>query len=42
MECVFWALNENNFSPRLLYPAKLSYKIDRGRKVFHDKKKKKN
>jgi hypothetical protein len=20
---VFWALNENNFSPRILYPAKL-------------------
>jgi hypothetical protein len=25
---VFWALNENNFSPRILYPAKLSFKID--------------
>jgi hypothetical protein len=24
----FWALKENNFSPRLLYPAKLSFKID--------------
>jgi hypothetical protein len=30
---VFWALNENNFSPRILYPAKLSLKI------FHDKQK---
>jgi hypothetical protein len=26
---VFWALNENNFNPRKLYPAKLSFKIDR-------------
>jgi hypothetical protein len=25
---VFWALNENNFKPRKLYPAKLSFKID--------------
>jgi hypothetical protein len=24
---VFWELNENNFSPRILYPAKLSFKI---------------
>jgi chromosome segregation ATPase len=23
---VFWALNENNFNPRILYPAKLSFK----------------
>jgi hypothetical protein len=26
---VFWALNENNFNPRILCPAKLSFKIDR-------------
>jgi hypothetical protein len=26
---VFWAMNENNFSPRILYPGKLSFKIDR-------------
>jgi hypothetical protein len=26
---VFWALNENNFNPRILYPAKLSSKIMR-------------
>jgi hypothetical protein len=26
---VFWALNENDFSPRILYPAKLSFKIER-------------
>jgi hypothetical protein len=26
---IFWALNENNFNPRILYPAKLSFKIDR-------------
>jgi hypothetical protein len=25
---VFWALNENNFSPGILYPEKLSLKID--------------
>jgi hypothetical protein len=29
------ALNENNFNPRILYPAKLSFKNDRGREVFH-------
>jgi hypothetical protein len=28
---VFWALNENNFNPRILYPAKLSCKIDGAR-----------
>jgi hypothetical protein len=36
---VFWAWNENNFHPRILYPAKLSFKIDGAIKVFHDKKK---
>jgi hypothetical protein len=36
---VFQALNENNFSTRILYPAKLSFKIDGGIKVFHDKQK---
>jgi hypothetical protein len=36
---VFWALNENNFSPRILYQAKLSFKIDGAIKVFHDKQK---
>jgi hypothetical protein len=36
---VFWALNENNFNPRILYPAKLSLKIDEAIKVFHDKQK---
>jgi hypothetical protein len=25
---VFQALKENNFNPRILYPAKLSFKID--------------
>jgi hypothetical protein len=34
---VFWALNENNFNSRILYPAKLSLKIDGAIKVFHDK-----
>jgi hypothetical protein len=36
---IFWALNENNFSPRILYPAKLSFKIDGAIKVFHNKQK---
>jgi hypothetical protein len=34
---VFWTLNENNFNTRILYPAKLSFKIDGAIKVFHDK-----
>jgi hypothetical protein len=33
------ALNENNFNPGILYPAKLSLKIDGAIKVFHDKQK---
>jgi hypothetical protein len=24
---IFWILNENNFYPSILYPAKLSFKI---------------
>jgi hypothetical protein len=36
---VFRALNENNFNPKILYPAKLSLKIDGAIKVFHDKQK---
>jgi hypothetical protein len=36
---VFQALTENNFSPRILYPAKLSFKIDRAIKIFHNKQK---
>jgi vacuolar-type H+-ATPase catalytic subunit A/Vma1 len=36
---VFQALNENNFNPRILYPANLSIKIDEAIKVFHDKEK---
>jgi hypothetical protein len=36
---VFPALSENNFNPRILYPAKLSFKIDGTIKVFHDKQK---
>jgi hypothetical protein len=36
---VFWALNENNFNHRILYSAKLSFKIDGAIKVFHDKQK---
>jgi hypothetical protein len=35
----FWALNENNFNPRILYPAKLSFKIDRAIKIFQNKQK---
>jgi hypothetical protein len=34
---VFWALNENNFSPSILYPAKLSFKIEGEIKIFCDK-----
>jgi hypothetical protein len=36
---VFQALNENNFNPWLLYPAKLPFKIHEAIKVFHDKQK---
>jgi hypothetical protein len=36
---VFWALNENNFNPRILYPPKLAFKIDGEIEVFHDKQK---
>jgi hypothetical protein len=36
---VFQALNENNFSLRILYPEKLSFKIDGGMKIFHNKQK---
>jgi hypothetical protein len=36
---VFWALNENNFKLRILFPAKLSFTIDGMIKVFHDNEK---
>jgi hypothetical protein len=36
---VFRALNENNFNPRILYPATLSFKIDGAIIVFHNKQK---
>jgi hypothetical protein len=36
---VFWALNENSFNPRILYPKKLSFKIHGVIKVFHDNQK---
>jgi hypothetical protein len=36
---VFWALNENIFNPRILYPAKLSFKLDGTVKIFQDKQK---
>jgi hypothetical protein len=36
---VFQALNENNFNLRILYSAKLPFKIDGAIKVFHDKQK---
>jgi hypothetical protein len=36
---IFWALKENKFNPRILYLAKLSFKIDGAIKVFHDKQK---
>jgi hypothetical protein len=36
---VFQALKENNFIPRILYPAKLSFIIGGGIKVFYNKQK---
>jgi hypothetical protein len=36
---VFQGLNENNLNPRILYPEKLSFKIDGIIKIFHDKQK---
>jgi hypothetical protein len=36
---VFQALNESHFNPRILYPAKLSFKIDGEIKIFHNKQK---
>jgi hypothetical protein len=36
---IFQALNENHFNPMILYPAKLSFKVDGTIKVFHDKQK---
>jgi hypothetical protein len=35
----FQALNKNNFNLRILYSAKLSFKIDGAIKIFHDKHK---
>jgi hypothetical protein len=35
----FQALNENNFNPIILCPAKLSFKMDGAIKVFHYKQK---
>jgi hypothetical protein len=35
-------MKEYNFSPRIVYPMKVSFKIDGGIKVFHDKQKLKN
>jgi hypothetical protein len=32
-------MNENNFNSRILYPAKLSFKIDGAIKIFYDKQK---
>jgi hypothetical protein len=36
---VFQTLKENNFNHGILYPAKLSFKIDGAIKTFHDKQK---
>jgi hypothetical protein len=36
---IFQSLNENNFSPRILYLAKLSFKIDRTIKIIRGKHK---
>jgi hypothetical protein len=32
-------MNENDFNPRIVYPVKLSFKIDGPIKVFHNKQK---
>jgi hypothetical protein len=34
----FWVINKN-YNPRILYPAKLSFKIEEAIKVFHNKQK---
>jgi hypothetical protein len=34
---VFWAMNGNNLNPKILYPGKLSFKIDGIIKGFNDK-----
>jgi hypothetical protein len=39
MERGISGLKENNFSPKILYPAKLSFKIDAAIKVFHNNQK---
>jgi hypothetical protein len=36
---LFWARNENNFSPRLLCQANLSFQIYGAIKTFHNKQK---
>jgi hypothetical protein len=36
---IFQVLNENNFNPRILYPAILSFKIDGAIKLLHHKQK---
>jgi hypothetical protein len=36
---VFQALNENSFNPKILYPARLLFKIDREIKIFYNKQK---
>jgi hypothetical protein len=36
---VFCALKENNFNPRILYSAKLSFKKEGTIKIFHNKQK---
>ena len=39
---VFQILKENDFQPRLMYPAKLSFKMDGEIRYFHDKEQLKN
>jgi hypothetical protein len=36
---IFQPLNENNFDPRILNPAKISFKIDGAIKIFHNEQK---
>jgi hypothetical protein len=36
---VYQAMKENNFSPKIINPEKLSFNIEGGIKIFHDKQK---
>ena len=38
-QCIFKALSEKNMQPRILYPARLSFRIDGEIRTFQDQKK---